>query len=366
MAKRRICFFNSNIAWGGGEKWHYTHALAFRDMGYDVIGITNLHSPLAQKWAAKNLPTYPLSISNLSFLNLPKLIRVKNILKHHHIETIILNLSADLKIGGLAARAGGVRQIVYRRGQALPVRNSALNRFLFRKILTHIIANSEDIKQKILLDNPFLVPEKDIKVLYNAVDLEDCPISVGTPLYRRKSQELVLGNAGRLVEQKGQQYLMALAEQLKHAGIPFKLLIAGDGPLASGLKTDAHQRGVQDHVLFLGFVEDIKSFMDSIDIFVLSSKHEGSANIVLEAMAFQKPVVAFDISSNHELIRDHRTGYLVEFANIGQMAEKIMNLYKDTPLRIQMGRNAREQIEARHTRQQSVAGLLEIMGEYLQ
>ena len=366
MAKQRICFFNSNIAWGGGEKWHYTHALALREMGYDVIGITNLESPLAQRWTARNLPTYPLKISNLSFLNLSKLIRVKNILKQHHIETIILNLSADLKIGGIAAWASGVHQIVYRRGQALPVRNTALNRFLFRKVLTHIIANSEEIKQKILLNNPNLVPGKDIRVLHNAIDLEDCPISMGTPLYQRKSRELILGNAGRLVEQKGQRYLMDLAKHLKQTGMPFKLLIAGDGPLASDLKSYARQRGVQDHVIFLGFVEDIKSFMDSIDIFVLSSRHEGSANIVLEAMAFQKPVVAFDISSNSELIRDHLTGYLVEFENIRQMVERIMTLYKDKSLRIQMGRNARVQIEGRHTRQQSVEGLLRIMDESLQ
>jgi glycosyltransferase involved in cell wall biosynthesis len=361
MAKQRICFFNSNLAWGGGEKWHYTHALAFREMGYDVIGITNLDSPLARKWTAKNLPTHQLKLSNLSFLNLPKLLRVKNILKHNHIETVILNLSADLKIGGLAAWAGKIQQIVYRRGQALPVRNTFLNRFLFRKILTHIVANSEEIKQQILSNNPCLVPEKDIHVLYNAIELDNYPISPKTPIFQRAPGELILGNAGRLVEQKGQRYLIRLAQHLKQAGLRFKLLIAGEGPLLSNLKEHADQMGVQDHIIFLGFVDNIKSFMDSIDIFVLSSLHEGSANIVLEAMAFKKPVVAFDISSNRELVRDNQTGYLVDFADIRQMTARIMSLHRHRDLRNQMGKNARKRIVQQHTRQDSVEGLIRIM-----
>ena len=361
MTNQRICFFNSNIAWGGGEKWHFLHALAFRKLGYDVIGIANHHSPLARKWAAQNLPTYQLKLSNLSFLNLPKLIRVKNILSQNRIETVILNLSADLKIGGIAAWAGRVRQIVYRRGQALPVRNTAMNRFLFRKVLTHVIANSEEIKQKILLDNRCLFPEKDIHVLYNAIDLEDCPVSPETPLYRRNPNELILGNAGRLVAQKGQRYLIELAQHLKQEGMRFKLLIAGEGPLASDLAEYADRLGVRDRILFLGFVEDMKSFMDSIDIFVLSSLHEGSANIVLEAMAFQKPVVGFDISSNKELIRDGRTGYLVDFADMGQLASRIKSLHKDHSLRNRMGKNGRERVARQYTHQHSVERLVRII-----
>jgi len=360
MAKQRICFFNSNPAWGGGEKWHYTHAIAFREMGYDVIGITNLDSPLARKWIAKDLPTYQLELSNLSFLNLPKLIRLKNILQHHQIETVILNLSADLKIGGLAAWSGKIQQIVYRRGQALPVRNTFLNRILFRKILTHIVANSKEIKHQIL-SSPWLVPEKEIHVLYNAIDLDNCPISPKTPIYQRVSNELILGNAGRLVDQKGQQYLIKLAQHLKQAGLRFKLLIAGEGPLLSHLKEYADQMGVQDHIVFLGFVENIKSFMDSLDIFVLSSLHEGSANIVLEAMAFQKPVVAFDISSNRELVEDNKTGYLVDFADVKQLAARIMSLHRNGDLRNQMGINARKRIVQQHTRQQSVEDLIRIL-----
>lgn len=361
MAKQRICFFNSNPAWGGGEKWHYTHAIAFREMGYDVIGITNIDSPLAKKWVAGNLPTYQLELSNLSFLSLPKLIQVKNILQQNRIETVILNLSADLKIGGLAAWAGKIQQIVYRRGQALPVRNTFLNRILFRKILTHIVANSEEIKQQILSSNPCLVPEKDIHVLYNAIDLDNYPISPKTPIYQRVSNELILGNAGRLVEQKGQQYLIKLAQHLKQARLRFKLLIAGEGPLLSHLKEHADQLGVQDHIVFLGFVDNIKSFMDSIDIFVLSSLHEGSANIVLEAMAFQKPVVAFDISSNRELIQDDKTGYLVDFADVRQLTARIMSLHRDEDLRNQMGTNARKRIVQQHTHQHSVEGLIRLL-----
>jgi len=363
MATQRICFFNSNPAWGGGEKWHFQHALLLEKKGFHVIGIANRDSPLARKWADHRLPTYPLHLSNLSFLNLPKVLRVRRILRQHRIEAVILNLSADLKLGGIAAWAGGVKHIIYRRGQALPVRNTAMNRFLFRKVLTHVIANSEEIKQKILTNNRHLVSGKKIHVLYNAIDLDTCPIAPACPLYPKNAGEIVLGNAGRLVSQKGQRYLIELAQRLKLEGVRFKLLIAGEGPLAAELAAYARQLDVGDCILFLGFLSEIKPFMDSIDVFVLTSLHEGSSNIVLEAMAFQKPVVAFDISSNAELVENGRNGYLVDFANVSHMAAKIHTLRRNEGLRKDMGQTGRDHVAQRHSIQGSVAHLIQIMND---
>jgi glycosyltransferase involved in cell wall biosynthesis len=101
-------------------------------------------------------------------------------------------------------------------------------------------------------------------------------------LYERGSKEVLIGNAGRLVLQKGQKYLIEMAKGLIDSGISFKVLIAGDGPLEAPLKQMAVKAGVDDRIIFLGFVNNVKAFMETIDIFVLPSIWEGFGYVLVE------------------------------------------------------------------------------------
>jgi glycosyltransferase involved in cell wall biosynthesis len=363
MSPKRICFFNTNKDWGGGEKWHYRNALAFRSNGYDVMAVARKGSPLASQWTRKNVSLFQIDNSNLSFANLAKLLKVKNIFQKNKTTTVFLNLSSDLKLGGIAARLAGVEQIIYRRGQALPVRNSLFNKLLFNDVATHIIANSKEIKHNILINNPALVPDQKIQVIYNGIDLDECRLDPQTSISREDPTEIVLGNAGRLVEQKGQKYLLKLARMLKEDNVLFKLIIAGEGPLKDDLKRYASELNVHNQTVFKGFVSDMKTFMDSIDIFVLTSIHEGSANVLLEAMAYEKPVVAFDISSNSEIIQNNSTGFLVAFPSIRDMTDRIKKLQNDEQLRKRLGKNSRRLISQKYTFQNSFEKLINLVEE---
>jgi glycosyltransferase involved in cell wall biosynthesis len=153
-----------------------------------------------------------------------------------------------------------------------------------------------------------------------------------------------LGNAGRLVEQKGQKYLIELASILNNQHIDFKILIAGKGILKDVLISHARKLKVEDKIEFLDFMYDMSTFFKTIDIFLLPSLHEGSANIVLEAMYYAKPVVAFNISSMPEMIENNKTGYLVEFNNINEYADKVVYLIQNATFRKEMGENARNRV----------------------
>ena len=146
----RICFINSNMVWGGGEKWHYETACHFRDLGYAVMVIANRNSELHQKLTdQEGINLKSVRISNLSFLNPFKILHVRILLKKNKISTVLLGLSIDLKVGGLAAKSAGLKNIIYRRGAAVPIKNSLLNRYLFRSVLSDIVTNSNEIRNKI-------------------------------------------------------------------------------------------------------------------------------------------------------------------------------------------------------------------------
>ena len=194
-----------------------------------------------------------------------------------------------------------------------------------------------------------VTPKERIHIIYNGIDLQAYDREEAVPLYTKTRDEVVLGNAGRLVEQKGQHYLIELAAILKARNIKFKLLIAGTGKLEVELKQYARTLNVEQEVLFVGFVERIKSLMESLDIFLLSSLYEGFGFVLAEAMAARKPVVAFHASSNPELVVHGQTGFLAEVGNIAELARYVEELIHDDDKRRTFGLNARKRVEEKFT-----------------
>ena len=356
-----ICFFNSNRAWGGGEEWHYQMAMRFKQTGYRVVVITNRDSALYKRVSGKDINLFSIQISAFSFLNPFKILRIRKILRSHGVATILLNLSVDLKIAGLAAKSASIPKVIYRRGLAAPVRNSLLNRFFYRHVITRLIVNSKATRQMVLANNPRMIPNSRISVIYNGLDLDTFDRYTAQHLYHRREGEVLIGNCGRLVAQKGQHYLIKLARHLKKQSKPFKILIAGIGALADDLKAAAEQAGVADNILFFGFVEDMKSFMHTIDIFVLTSLWEGFGYVIAEAMASRKPVVAFRVSSNPELIEHEKTGFLVKTGNVSELAEKIGVLIDSPELRDKMGKLGRDRVEQKFNMSSIFSQVLDVI-----
>lgn len=351
--ERTIFFFNGHHAWGGGEKWHFDTAYRLNKDGFPVTIIAAPQSELCQRASRAGIPLVTVPIGNLSFLNPFKLLKLYRILRSASAESIVLNLSSDVKAAGLAARLAGVSRIIYRRGSAIPIRNTWLNRFLFRYVITDIIANSEETKRTILANNSDLFPKEKIQVIYNGIDLQqfDQHLSGGCAVYQ--SERVILGHVGRLSPQKNQKFLIDLLPALRIAGIDCCLKIAGTGPLAEELKAYAGQKGVCEQVVFMGFLENIPSFLASVDIFLLSSFWEGFGYVLIEAMAAKKPVVAFESSSTPEIVCDGKTGYLVPHNNHEAFVQRVKDLIADSNKRISFGRAGRERVEKVFSEQNS-------------
>ncbi|HSG26944.1 MAG TPA: glycosyltransferase family 4 protein, partial [Candidatus Krumholzibacterium sp.] len=304
---------------------------------------------------------YGVSVSNRSFLSRKKRRSVEKIFLAERIDTVIMNLPSDLKLAAPAARKAGVRHVIYRRGSAIPIRNSWLNRRLFGRYLTGMIANSEETKRTILARNSTLFDPDRIRVIYNGLDLAEWDGIADSRLYQGQPGQFVVGNAGRLTRQKGQESLIAIARDLKEKGLDFIVLIAGEGPLRTRLEEQASRAGVDDRVVFTGFVRNMKSFMDSLDLFVLTSRWEGFGYVLIEAMAASRPVIAFDNSSNPEIIADGVTGILA--GDVEEMASRILELSGRGEEREMMGRAGRKRVETMFTLGGSAARLEEYLLE---
>jgi glycosyltransferase involved in cell wall biosynthesis len=137
---------------------------------------------------------------------------------------------------------------------------------------------------------------------------------------------------GRLVEQKGfdlllQAYKLALIQNNK---LP-KLVIAGEGEDEQQLKTQAEELDISHLVHFIGFVSNPYCLIKSAKAFVLSSRHEGMPTVLVEAMALNTPVIAFDCPTGpNELITDGKNGFLIEHLNVTKLADALCD-YSSLP-----------------------------------
>ncbi len=212
------------------------------------------------------------------------------------------------------------------------------------KQATLIVTVSRYSAQKLV--QLYEVDEEKIRVVPNGVDVqrfkptEDC----------EKIRDVIGGNSeqvvlfvGNLIPRKGLHYLIEAAKQVVKENKETKFVVVGDGPLKSHLISYSKEQGVSDKVVFLGYVpeETLHRLYNCADVFASPSIQEGQGITLLEAQATAKPVVAFNVTAIKEVVKNKETGLLVK-PNSHKLAEALLTLLSDKPLREKMGRSGRE------------------------
>ncbi len=162
-------------------------------------------------------------------------------------------------------------------------------------------------------------------------------------------REIALFAAGRLSVEKGLDALLQALAGMPKSLPPWRLRIAGDGPLRGALERQARQLGLAERVEFLGWKskEDMPECYRAQDAFALVSSGEGSPNVILEAQACGLAVVATRVRGVDELIRHETDGLLVEHGDQAGLREALARIVGDSALRRRLGREARRSAESR-------------------
>ena len=155
----------------------------------------------------------------------------------------------------------------------------------------------------------------------------------------------VVGAVGRLERQKGFDILIRALEQVEGA----TLLVVGDGTERADLEELARGVGVADRVVWSGWRDDARDLFSSCDVLAFPSRFEGFPLAVLEALLARSAVVAADVGSVAEVVRDGETGLLVPPEDPGAVAEAIRRLLADEGLRRRLGEAGRRLVLERFT-----------------
>ncbi len=198
-------------------------------------------------------------------------------------------------------------------------------------------------------------------IIYNAIDLDELN-SIFASNARSLEKRVSIIYAGRLFWLKGLQYLLR-AFKIVVRDFPFVFLdIYGEGPEEMKFKKLVRTLKLEHRVFFHGRLQknELLQKMKNSDILVAPSMHEAQSMVVLEGMACQKPVIAFDIPSMKEIISDGYNGLLARSFDIEDLAEKIESLLSNEKLRLEIGEKAYIYIKKKHNWQNQVQEYLHI------
>lgn len=153
--------------------------------------------------------------------------------------------------------------------------------------------------------------------------------------------DILITFVGRLVLEKGLDVFADTMDELRARGVPFKVLVVGEGP-----ERDYFAKRLQS-AHFCGYLqgEDLARAYASSDIFFNTSITETFGNVTLEAMCSGVPAVCADASGSHSLVMNGETGYLVEPGNVIAFADRIEALIRDDTLRQAMAAASRQASE---------------------
>lgn len=214
--------------------------------------------------------------------------------------------------------------------------NEYTRKFSLRKLILFalrrvagVIAVSQALKKRLI---EIGVPAERIAVIYNGIDTglffpmnrEAARMELGLP--QRAKIILFVGN---LVPVKGVEYLLEAFQQVAHEiRDDLLLIVMGDGPLRQGLSRKAEELKIEKNIAFIGQRphKEIPLWMGACHLLCLPSLNEGVPNVILEALACGRPVVASNVGGVPEVLCNPALGYLVEPGNVSEIARALKEM----------------------------------------
>ena len=192
------------------------------------------------------------------------------------------------------------------------------------------------------------IREERLVTIPNGVDLE--ALGKAEPMELEGEPRVLF--AGRLAGIKGVHLLIEAFKRVLAEHRKARLYIVGDGPYRGQLEELASALHVGKEISFEGFIPEtteVYRYYKSADVLVLPSLMENFSITLLEAMGSRLPVIASDVEGNSEIIDDGVNGTLFAHGNSGELAEKILTILSDRPLRMRMAERAYEGIKSAFT-----------------
>lgn len=284
--------------------------------------------------------------------------KVRSLLKDGRFELVHVNEGHALSAAWLARTHRRVPLLISRR-VGFPLGKGYFSRARFRAA-SRIIANSNWVAGKAAASG---APREKLTVIYEGVEIPPPGAAMRHADRLRWAigeDDRLLGCAGVLLEDKGQEWVIRALGQLRAEFPNVKLLLAGEGPDRARLQSIAGELQLQDAVIFAGFVKDVDSFYRAIDVFVFPALFEGLGTSLLAAMAHGVPSVTYFGCALGEIVENGKSGLQVEPRNPEALADALQKIMRDPKFASAMALEGRHRVECMFSADQMVEETLRL------
>ncbi len=281
---------------------------------------------------------------------------MKAIIKEFEPELISVN---NLKTLSILSSSRNYQIGFFARGWFLPKSFNFFEQKLFKKRVDLFLTVSQSTRQMVYAGG--FAKLSDVYVVPNGINFQDIQDYINShqlliPWYLDSDREFVMMHCGTFIETKGQHISVKVLRKLICNGVNVKLRLVGlIGPSDVSknyfiyIKDLVREYGLEDNVEFVINENDILSYFSNSDMLIHPSYSEGLPRVVLESMAFGKPVVGNPVGGMIDFILNNYTGYLPNFNAIDEYVEIIQNLINNKERYKFISENASELIRSNYS-----------------
>lgn len=281
--------------------------------------------------------------------------------------------------GALAARLTGIPHLYLAHIQYEPdmplYQRLHLSQASFSQLMSELSDQVVAVSNSVSATLATQVTGNKLQVIHNGLELSFFNAALANRSNRLKEELnipldcIMVTGVGRIVFDKGFDYFIETARLVlqKHQHKTHFVLVGGEENIdfTNLLKQKISEYAISDNFHFMGFREDVADILAISDIFVLSSRKEGHPYVMLEAMASECAVVAFDCAGVEETIEEGISGFIVPIGDINAMAEHLIMLIDSVELRDSLAKAAKKRIKAFFTADKTATGLMTVYEKLL-
>ncbi len=301
--------------------------------------------------AAKSIGMPVVDLSEKGRLDLGTTKRLARIIKDGQFDLVQSHDFRTRRLASLACTSTGVPHVTSVHGWIANSRKQRLARVIDKRLIRRarrIIAVSDHLVGDLVESG---VPRERISLFPNAVLLDDYPPAMPADLARQElglaASSTCIGIVGRLSQEKRHDLFLEMAADLASSNPDVVFIVVGHGPLQADLQHLADRLKFGNRVVFLGYRSDMQRIYAALNLLVLCSDTEGMPNVVLEAFAYGRPVVATRVGGVPEMITDGENGLVVPAGQRAPLVAAVRALVNDAELAARLGREGRKTVEER-------------------
>ena len=351
MGIMNICHIVSGDLWGGAEAQSFQFIIDLCKMsGLSISVIVFNEGILSRKLIAYGINVCIVDESSNCVVVMIK--KITSELRRKQVDIVHFHGFKENFLGGIAARLLGLKGLVRTHHGRGVLNSKSINKYI-EKINSFffadkIIAVSSELGgflcSSVLHEN-----QNKICVVRNGINLTSLDVTKSVVDVRDElnipADVVVIGTTGRLVREKGHEYLIHATKKIIEKGHNVILVILGNGYLLENDMIIVRELDLSNYVLFPGFVNNVIDYVNIFDLFVMTSISEGIPIALLEAMGLGKPVVVTAVGGIPEVINDKVNCVLIPPANSDVCADVCCELIENSYFRHKLAEYAREHIK---------------------